>query len=142
MTSGWSAIGSMNGTGLDGPKRRLNATCSSGERRWPRKNTHLVVEHRAADLGDDLVVEVVGEVDTADDRAARARDRSTVTRRYAWPGAAAATGMRSDDAVVTPSHPRDAASGGAGGHLGTALRSGSRCTGTTAERPSRAGRCS
>ena len=36
---------------------------------------HLVVEDRAADLGDDVVVEVVGQVDAADDRAARPRDR-------------------------------------------------------------------
>ena len=65
----------MKGTGLNGPKRRLNATCWSGVRRCPRKNSDLVVEDGASHLGDDVVVEVVRQVDATDDRAARTRNR-------------------------------------------------------------------
>ena len=36
---------------------------------------HVVVEHRASDLGDHVVAEVGREIDTADDRAARAGNR-------------------------------------------------------------------
>jgi hypothetical protein len=39
MTSGCSGVGSMNGTGLNGPNRRLNATCRAAVSCWPRQNT-------------------------------------------------------------------------------------------------------
>ena len=58
MTSGCPAIGWTNGTGLYGPKRRLNATCCSGVSDCSAEEDHLVVEQRAADLGDDVVVEL------------------------------------------------------------------------------------
>ena len=64
----------MNGTGLYGPNRRENATCSSGVELLAAEEDDLVVEDGAADLGDHVVVaEVVREVDPADHRAARAR---------------------------------------------------------------------
>ena len=65
----------MNGTGLNGPKRRLNATCCVGREILTAEEHDLVVEHRAADLGDHLVVEIVREIDAADDRTARAGHR-------------------------------------------------------------------
>ena len=70
----------MNGTGLDGPNRRLNATCSQGEALAAEEH-HLWSRIGAPDLGDDVVVEVAREVDAADDRAAAPATGSTVTRR-------------------------------------------------------------
>ncbi len=99
----------MKGTGLNGPKRRLNATCSSGERRWPRKNSTWWsrIARRISAMTPSSRSWARSTPPTIAPHAPATG--STVTRRYTWPGAAAATGMRSDDAVVTPSHPRDAA---------------------------------
>ena len=72
ITSAWSVIGSMNGTGLYGPNRRVNAAWAVGIERLLAEEHDLVVEDRAADLGHGLVVDAGGEVDARDHRAARA----------------------------------------------------------------------
>ena len=147
ITSGCSAIGWTNGTGLYGPNRRLNATCCAGVSDCPRSEHDTVVEHRAPDLRDDRVGKVVGEIDTADHRAAHARPRLDARRyRYGEPLGSRLNGE------PTPSPTRPQATGRRRGIAGHRQRSvgapstrtwvGSPAAGNADEhRPGAVGRC-
>ena len=73
-----------------------------GVRDWLAEEHDPVVEQRAADLRDHVVVEVGGEVDPArSPRRTRPAKRSTVMCRYSCPAGAAGTGISGISVAVT-----------------------------------------